>query len=279
MIEDTAPDQIYVLGPGLIAEHDEFRKEIRALAPELIVESLRSWPGVADVTVVEAADLRTLTDEHEVILPDEAVSQEVARSYIAGTARFHPLFLRWDREKALAESDVHAAGSVSESELDQRMLAAADAAAQASSDWWRRVGAILTKDDEIVISATNQHVPSPHQPWTDGDPRNSFKRGIAVEFGTSIHAEARIIVEAARQGISLEGAKLYATVFPCQHCAKLIAYSGISELYYRTGYSVLDGEKVLKAKQVRIIQVAGEAAQGSDEAWVPYPEKPSRPGT
>jgi dCMP deaminase len=63
------------------------------------------------------------------------------------------------------------------------------------------------------------------------------------------------VAEAAAKGVSLEGGSLYVNIFPCPPCAKLIAYSGIKNLYYSGGYGALDGESVLKAKGVKIIYI------------------------
>jgi len=66
---------------------------------------------------------------------------------------------------------------------------------------------------------------------------------------------AMLIAEAAKRGISLEGTNLYVTDFPCPPCAKLIARSGITRLYFSRGYAVLDGESTLKNKGVELVFV------------------------
>ena len=101
----------------------------------------------------------------------------------------------------------------------------------------------------------NKHLPSPHSPYAEGDPRNNFHKGIGIEYSTTLHAEAGLIAEAARKGISLEGTSMYVSVFPCPPCAKLVAYCGIKKLYYSGGYSVLDQERILKSRGVEIIFV------------------------
>ena len=128
-------------------------------------------------------------------------------------------------------------------------------AAEKSTDWWRQVGGVVVKDGEIILSRTNKHVPSPHQAYADGDPRNTSHKGEDLDKYTTIHAEAGMIAEAAKKGVSLEGTEMYVTDFPCPVCAKQIAYSGVKKLYYTKGYSVLDGERILKDNGVRIIQV------------------------
>ena len=74
-----------------------------------------------------------------------------------------------------------------------------------------------------------------------------------MELSTALHAEAGLIVEAAKKGISLEGATLYVTTFPCPNCAKLVAASGIKKLIYQDGYSVLDGEELLRSAGLIIV--------------------------
>jgi dCMP deaminase len=177
--------------------------------------------------------------------------------------------LRWDRHNSFAGQPGAADQEISEKEFDKKMCGLAEEEAQKSSDWWRRIGAVLVKDSKIVLVNHNRHTPSEHMPYAVGDPRNAYNKGVAVELGTSIHSEAGIIAEAASKGISLEGASLYVSTFPCPPCAKLIAYSGIKNLYYTSGYGVLDGENVLKARGVKIIFVKSDKTPEEKE-WKGY---------
>lgn len=52
----------------------------------------------------------------------------------------------------------------------------------------------------------------------------------------TVHAEQNAISDAARRGISLEGATIYITHFPCINCAKILAASGIRLIKYRNDY-------------------------------------------
>ena len=137
-------------------------------------------------------------------------------------------------------------------EFSKIIIARAEKEAEKSSDWWRHVGAVIIKDGKIVSSGHNVHLPSEHTPYVNGDPRNCFHKGDHLELSTAIHIEARLIAEAARDGVALAGAEIYVTTFPCPPCAKMIAYSGIKKIYYKEGYGVLDGESVLKDKGVKI---------------------------
>lgn len=55
------------------------------------------------------------------------------------------------------------------------------------------------------------------------------------EQGT-VHAEQNAICDAARRGVSLAGATIYVTHFPCINCAKSLAAAGIVGIHYHRDY-------------------------------------------
>lgn len=57
-----------------------------------------------------------------------------------------------------------------------------------------------------------------------------------LEFGRDIHAEMSAITDAARNGVSVQGATLYCTTFPCHMCAKHIVAAGIRDVVYVEPY-------------------------------------------
>jgi len=50
------------------------------------------------------------------------------------------------------------------------------------------------------------------------------------------HAEQNAIAQAARHGVSIDGAKMYMKMAPCLHCAKMLINSGIVEVICQKGY-------------------------------------------
>ena len=62
------------------------------------------------------------------------------------------------------------------------------------------------------------------------------------------HAEANAIVQAAKDGVSINGSEIFVTASPCYNCFKLIANSGINKIYYNEFY-----------RDDRIIKYASEA--------------------
>jgi len=52
----------------------------------------------------------------------------------------------------------------------------------------------------------------------------------------TIHAEANAIIQAARNGVNIEGATNYVTASPCWHCFKQLANAGIQRICYGEFY-------------------------------------------
>lgn len=58
-----------------------------------------------------------------------------------------------------------------------------------------------------------------------------------IEFVRAVHAEMAAITDAAMRGVAVKDAILYATTFPCHHCARHIVAAGISRVEYIEPYS------------------------------------------
>ena len=252
--------QLYILGGDFISEFPDLAKDIRALPPLLVCAAVRSWNMFGKVMVLSSrTDVERLLEAKEItfVMPSEEVSREFQVRYLLDRGVvFDSVFLRWDRDASRDKKPVQHDRTISVLELDRSFMRLALRESEKGSDWWRRVGAVLVRGDEVVIVAHGHHLPTPHTPYIDGDPRSNFKRGIYIELSTAMHAEASVIAEAARRGVSTAGAFLYVTTFPCPPCAKLVACSGIKRLYFAEGYGILDGEAVLKSRGVEIILVA-----------------------
>ncbi len=247
--------ELYIFGDTLIKKYDYLAKEIRELSPDLIKKSIESWSLFQKVEVLESEHLTSLADA-EIIMPDEDVCRSLAEeSFSQSKVTFDNIFLRWDKHKTMEERPVEADQTISREQFDKDIIQNLKGEAEKSSDWWRRIGCAVVKGGEVILSHHNEHLPSPHSPYADGDPRNTLHKGVGIELSTSIHAEARAIAEAAKKGIALEGASMYVSIFPCPPCAKQIAFSGIKKLYYGGGYQMLDQETILRSRGVEIIYV------------------------
>src|ERR1051326_2198488 len=63
--------------------------------------------------------------------------------------------------------------------------------------------------------------------------------GCVMEDGhciTTVHAEANAILQAAKNGVSIDGAEIYTTASPCWNCFKLIANAGIRRISFGEFY-------------------------------------------
>ena len=52
----------------------------------------------------------------------------------------------------------------------------------------------------------------------------------------AVHAEQNAICQAAKLGISLDGATMYVTHQPCVICTRMIINSGVKKVIYKNGY-------------------------------------------
>ena len=53
----------------------------------------------------------------------------------------------------------------------------------------------------------------------------------------AVHAEANALAQAAKHGISTDGATIYVTLEPCLFCLKLIISAGIREVFYESSFN------------------------------------------
>lgn len=142
---------------------------------------------------------------------------------------------------------------------DEYFFGIADAVAKKSHCLSRQAGAIAVRDRHIV--ATGYNGPPKGYPHCEGPycPRHrlGFKSGECLEICPSSHAEANVLIEAARFGISLLGCTLYLTTeSPCRECAKLMVNAGIKEVVVTSGNDYpdigLSGRKILETCNVPI---------------------------
>lgn len=61
--------------------------------------------------------------------------------------------------------------------------------------------------------------------------------GDIIEFVRAVHAEMAALIDAARRGVSVDGCTLFATTFPCHHCARHIVAAGITRVVYVAPYA------------------------------------------
>jgi dCMP deaminase len=94
----------------------------------------------------------------------------------------------------------------------------------------KHVGAVLVRDKSILATGYNGAIRGlPH----------CDEEGHLMEDGhciRTVHAEANAIVQAARNGVRIDGASIYVTASPCWGCFRLIANAGIQRICFGEFY-------------------------------------------
>jgi dCMP deaminase len=254
--------EVLILGTGFRGVFKSLAKDIRALPPARAAQFLQVMLPDTPIRVIEPADLPAAVSAETLVLPDEDITRALAAEHDLAHGRelvFDKTFLRWDREWSQARRPADFDGKIAAGELPRALLARARELSGRSSDWWRQVGAMAVRGDEILGAAWNHHGPTEYAPYLDGDPRDGFSRGVRADLSTAIHAEASVVAQAARAGVPLDGADLFVTTFPCPACARLIAESGFRRCYFAGPYSVLDGDDILHAAGIELLWVDVDA--------------------
>jgi dCMP deaminase len=248
---------LYLIGPELYADYRPLAKDIRALDAHAVRDAVASWRICSRVEVLTVASAEALAaGRPHITLPAEDISYRVVdRFFERCPVVYDTVFLRWDRTRTVQLLEPAPARTVSPGEAFAALQSVAADEARQSLDWWRRVGAAMRLTNGDVLHARNEHQPHPMSPYAVGDPRSNFYKGVHLELTTARHAEAALVAEAARTGLSTEGAVVYTTHFPCPPCARLLADAGVAQLYFEDGYAVLDGHDVLEAAGVEMIGV------------------------
>lgn len=229
--------------------------EIRALKPEVMRELIVTLAYFESVSVMGPASYVELPADVTILSADEGFSRRMVERFWPGqVVEYDTVFLRWDEANVLSLAPA-GYDRTSDGDFDREMMGLAESQTAMVGDWWRQVGGVIVRAWQPILVGSNQHVPSQHTPYVNGDPRDHVMAGTQSELATTLHCEMALITEAARTGVSLQGASLYVTVFPCPVCAKLIAYAGIKRVYFRTGHASLDGQTILETKGVELILV------------------------
>lgn len=124
---------------------------------------------------------------------------------------------------------------------DQRFIDLAHTVAGWSSCYQdnRKVGAVIVHDKRIITTGYNG---APAGITSCMEKGECLRKKLGIASGTkhelcyAVHAEQNAIVQAAKLGISIQGATLYCTHQPCVICAKMIINSGITRVVYSSGY-------------------------------------------
>ncbi|HET7499858.1 MAG TPA: cytidine/deoxycytidylate deaminase family protein [Kofleriaceae bacterium] len=135
---------------------------------------------------------------------------------------------------------------------DEYFMSIAQVVATRSTCPRKFVGAVLVRNRTILSTGYNGSIRGmPH--CTDAG--HMMEDGHCV---ATIHAEANAIIQAARNGVNIDGATNYVTASPCWSCFKQLANAGIVRIAYGEFY-----------RDERIFEVAKQI--GLELVHVPLP--------
>ena len=135
---------------------------------------------------------------------------------------------------------------------DEYFMGVAKLSALRSKDPNTQVGACIVSEDNKILSMGYNGLPigcsDDEFPWNrEGDPLDN-------KYMYTAHSELNAILN--YRGGSLDNAKMYVTLFPCNECAKAIIQAGIKTLVYDSDKyadtaSVIASKRMLNAPGVR----------------------------
>lgn len=250
-------DVMYVLGDEFMQGFSSLVRHLPGVKSEEARKMIQSLGVFSDVRILTSSNINEVRNTYIINMPDEDVSHALAERYFSGeSVVFNSSWrLRWDWGSVVKNRKPANEQRVSVKELDRVFMQQAINEASLSPDWWRQIGALFVKDGKKIITTHNKHLPNEQSAYHYGDPRSNFEAGEHIDCSAALHAEAGIVAEAARKGISMEGGDLYVSTFPCPFCAGICSHTGIKRLFYMEGYSLVAGAESLEAKGVEIIRV------------------------
>lgn len=137
---------------------------------------------------------------------------------------------------------------------DEYFMGVAILSGMRSKDPNTQVGACIVSEDNKILSMGYNGFPrgcsDDEFPWSrEGEPLDN-------KYFYTTHSELNAILN--YRGGSLEGSKLYVSLFPCNECAKAIIQSGIRTVIYDS--NKYDGTPSVIASK-RMLQAAGVACR------------------
>jgi dCMP deaminase len=115
----------------------------------------------------------------------------------------------------------------------------------------KSVGAVIVRDKTILSTGYNGSIRGmPH----------CTEVGHMMENGhcvATIHAESNAILQAARNGVRIDGGTIYVTASPCWNCFKEIANSGIRRIVYGEFYRDDRIFSVAASLSIELVHLAG----------------------
>ena len=118
----------------------------------------------------------------------------------------------------------------------------------------RKVGAVIVKEKRVLSTGYNGAPKGTEHCEQTGCIRVQLNvpSGTRHELCRGVHAEQNAVTQAAYFGVSVNGASIYTTTYPCSMCAKILINAGIKEIVYSEGYADDLSKKLLDEANITI---------------------------
>lgn len=109
----------------------------------------------------------------------------------------------------------------------------------------KHVGCAIARDNRLLVTGYNGAISG--MPHCD-DIRHHIHDGGCIR---AVHAEINALMQAARNGVRIDGATSYATMYPCWPCFRALVQSGVKRFVYaepyrtNTGSGHVEGQKCI----------------------------------
>ena len=144
--------------------------------------------------------------------------------------------------------------NISRPDWDRYFLDLCEAVARRATCDRGRSGCVIVKDKRIMTTGyVGAPASLPHCDEVGHDFRKVFDSNgnVTQHCVRTLHAEQNAIIQAARFGITLEGATLFCKMTPCRTCAMMIINAGIKRVVCEKRYHA-DADTIELFKQACI---------------------------
>ncbi len=132
----------------------------------------------------------------------------------------------------------HAGAMSNRPDNDTYFMRMAELVATRSTCLRRQVGAVIVKEKRVLTTGYNGAPRGLRHCEEVGCVRqqNNVESGTRHELCRGVHAEQNAVIQGAYFGISIKGATVYTTNFPCVLCSKILLNAGIEEIVFLDTY-------------------------------------------
>ena len=122
----------------------------------------------------------------------------------------------------------------------------------------RKVGAVITVDNQIVSTGYNGAPKGLHHCVDAGGclrKLNKIESGTRQEVCRAAHAEQNAIISAAVKGVSIKGGTIYMNTYPCSICTRMIINAELKKIVYDSDYNDPLSKEMLDESGIKVLRL------------------------